>query len=390
MSLGMAAINNTCMALLRAGDEFITGKSLFMSIYILFTGILKKYNLNAKMVNLKNIEEIKNAITDKTRFIYIETIGNPAMDISDIEMIAATAHADNLPLIVDNTLTSPYLVRPIDFGADVVLHSTTKYLSGHGAATGGIVIDSGKFEWDNERFPDFAPFIDRKGELALTDKIWREHHINFGTTQAPFHSYLAMIGMDTLALRMERHMSNAVKVAEYLNSHKKVKWVNFPGLADHPDHETACKIFKNKGFGAMITFGLENQDECFTLIDNLDMIYQLANLGDCKTLIIHPWSSQYISFAPDVRKELSITPDLLRLSVGIENPDDIINDIDKALYSNISGTIDDPALNQDDISSVKMAVRQKPEYPLKFSFDSPKPLSPADRARSKRLSGRCC
>jgi O-acetylhomoserine (thiol)-lyase len=331
MSSGMAAINNTCMALLRSGDEFIAGNSLFMSTYLLFTGVFKKYNLNARIIDLKNSNEIKNSITDQTRFIYAETITNPGMDVPDIETIAQIAHAHNLPLIVDNTLASPWLARPIDLGADVVIHSTTKYLSGHGAATGGIVIDAGNFEWNKDRFPDFKPFIERKGELALLDKIWREHHINFGTTQAPFHSYLAMIGMDTLSLRMERHMSNAIKVAQHLNTHEKVKWVNFPGLTDHTDHETAKKVFDNKGFGAMITFGLENEAQCFSLIDNLEMIFHLANLGDCKTLIIHPWSSQYISFDPEVKKDLLITPDLLRLSVGIENVDDIINDIDQAL-----------------------------------------------------------
>ncbi len=331
MSSGMAAINNTCMALLRSGDEFISGSSLFMSTYLLFTGVFKKYNLNARIIDIKNSNEIKNSITDKTRFIYVETITNPGMDVPDIKKIAQIAHAHNLPLVVDNTLASPWLARPIELGADVVIHSTTKYLSGHGAATGGIVIDAGNFEWNKDRFPDFKPFIERKGELALLDKIWREHHINFGTTQAPFHSYLAMIGMDTLSLRMERHMSNAIKVAQHLNTHKKVKWVNFPGLTDHADHETAKKAFGNKGFGAMITFGLENEAQCFSLIDNLEMIFHLANLGDCKTLIIHPWSSQYISFDPEVKKELLITPDLLRLSVGIENVDDIINDIDQAL-----------------------------------------------------------
>ena len=253
------------------------------------------------------------------------------MDVPDIEKIAKIAHAHNLPLVVDNTLASPWLARPIELGADVVIHSTTKYLSGHGAATGGIVIDGGNFKLNKERFPDFKPFIERKGELALLDKIWREHHINFGTTQAPFHSYLAIIGIDTLSLRMERHMSNAIKVAQHLNAHKKVKWVHFPGLTDHTDHETARKIFGNKGFGGMIAFGLENEEQCFSFIDNLEMIYHLANLGDCKTLIIHPWSSQYISFDPEVKKVLLITPDLLRFSLGIENVDDIINDLDQAL-----------------------------------------------------------
>ena len=332
MASGMAAVTNTCMALLRAGDEFIAHSSLFMSTYILFTGVFKKYNLEARIIDAKSIRNIETSITDRTRFVYIETIGNPAIDIPDIEKTAQAAHASDLPLIVDNTLASPFLVRPIDLGADVVIHSTTKYLSGHGAATGGIVIDSANFKWDgNKRFPDFTPFVERKGRLALLDKIWREHHINFGTTQAPFHSYLAMIGIDTLGLRMERHMSNALKVADYLTSHKKVKWVNFPGLDDHPDHATAKKMFNNKGFGAMLTFGLENQQQCFNFIDNLGMIFHLANLGDCKTLVIHPWSSQYFSFDSEVKKKLCVTPDLLRLSVGIEHPDDIINDMDQAL-----------------------------------------------------------
>ncbi len=332
MSSGMAAIANTCMALLRSEDEFIASDSLFMSTYLLFTGVFKKYKLKAKIIDIKNQKTLEKSITDKTRFIYIETIGNPKMDVPDIQSIAETAHAHGLPLVVDNTLASPFLARPIEFGGDIVIHSTTKYLSGHGAATGGIVVDSGRFPWENnKRFPDLAPFIEKKGELALLDKIWKEHHINFGTTQAPFHSYLAMIGMDTLALRMERHMSNSIKVARYLEEHKKVKWINFPGLPDHPDHGTADKIFRGMGYGAMISFGLGNQDNCFTMIDNLEMIYHLANLGDCKTLIIHPWSSQYISFEPDVKKALSITPDLLRLSVGIENPDDIMGDLDQAL-----------------------------------------------------------
>jgi len=332
MSSGMAAITNTCMALLRSGDEFVSANSLFMSTYLLFTGVFKKYNLNVRIIDINSSVELENAITDKTRFFYIETIGNPKMDVPDIEKTAKIAHDYGLPLVVDNTLASPYLVQPIDLGADVVIHSTTKYLSGHGAATGGIVVDAGNFIWENnKRFPDFVPFIERKGELALLDKIWREHHINFGTTQAPFHSYLAMIGMDTLGLRMERHMANAQKVASYLESHEKVKWVSFSGLADHDDHETAKKLFKGKGFGAMIGFGLENQEQCFTFIDSLNMIYHLANLGDCKTLIIHPWSSQYVAFDPEVKTGLSITPDLLRLSVGIENPSDIIDDIEQAL-----------------------------------------------------------
>ncbi len=331
MASGMAAISNTCMALLRSGDRFVAGNSLFMSTYLFFTGVLKKYNIEGDLVDHTNYRIIEDAITEKTRFIYLETIGNPKMDIPDIEKIADIAHKHDIPLIIDNTLASPWLFRPIEWGADIVIHSTTKYLSGHGAATGGAVVDSGNFTWTEQKFPDFKPFIGRKGDLAFLDKVWREHHINFGTTQAPFHSYLAMLGMDTLSLRMERHMTNAVRVADFLNSHKKIKWVNFPGLKDHPDYKTARRLFENRGFGGMIAFGLTDEKECFSLINNLDMIYHLANLGDCKTLIIHPWSSQYISFDTEVKKDLSITPDLIRLSVGIENPDDIINDLKRAL-----------------------------------------------------------
>jgi len=331
MSSGMAAISNTCMALLNSGDEFISGKSLFMSTYLLFTGVFKKYNLKAVFADATDVDAMEAGITDKTRFIYLETIGNPKMDVPDIEKLATMAHKHDLPLVIDNTLASPYLCRPIELGADIVLHSTTKYLSGHGAATGGIVVDSGNFTWPKSRFPDFKPFIERKGELAFLDKVWREHHINFGTTQAPFHSYLGTIGVDTLALRMERHLSNAVKVAEFLKVHDKVKWVNFPGFDDHPDHETAKKIFGNRGFGAMIAFGLQGQKECFSMINNLRMIYNLANLGDCKTLIIHPASSQYVSFSQEMKDSMSITEELIRLSVGIENPKDIIRDLDQAL-----------------------------------------------------------
>jgi O-acetylhomoserine (thiol)-lyase len=256
MGSGMAAVSNTCMALLRAGDNFVSGQSLFMSTYLLFANVFKKYGITARLVRLKDDGAIENAIDDQTRFIYAETIGNPVMDVLDIEKLAKIAHAHGLPLVVDSTLTTPYLVNPIDLGADVVIHSTTKYLSGHGNAPGGVVIDGGNFNWSNGRFEDFKPFVDRKGDLALLDRIWREHHINFGTTQAPFHSYLTMTGLDTFVLRMERHLANAMAVAEFLNDQPQVQWVNYPGLSGHPDRDLAVKQFSGKGFGALLTFGL--------------------------------------------------------------------------------------------------------------------------------------
>ena len=328
---GMAAITTACLALLRAGDEFVTGNSLFMSTYLLFANVFKKYGITPRFCDPLDLAAIEGAINEKTRFLYVETIGNPKMDVPDLRQLADIAHAHGLPLVVDNTLATPYLCRPIEHGADVVVHSTTKYLSGHGCATGGAVIDAGTFDWSTERFEDFAPFVERKGPLAYLDRVWRELHINFGTNQAPLHSYLTVLGLDTLAVRMERHLKNASKVAEFLNGHPKVRWVNYPGLDQHPSNESAKRQFGGKGFGALLTFGLEDQDACFRFIKNLKLIYHLANLGDCKTLIIHPYSSQYVSFPEETRQYLSITPDLLRLSVGIEAIDDIVYDLERAL-----------------------------------------------------------
>jgi O-acetylhomoserine (thiol)-lyase len=334
MSSGMAAVTNACLALLRAGDEFVTGNSLFMSSYVLFANIFKKYNITARFVESTDMAAIEAAINDRTRFIFLETIGNPKMDVPDLAAAADIAHRHGLPLLVDNTMATPYLCRPIELGADIVIHSTTKYLSGHGDATGGAVIDSGQFNWaDSGRFPDLKPFIDRKGPLAYMDKVWREHHINFGTTQAPLHSYLTFIGLDTLALRMERHMQNAMTVARYLQDREELAWLNYPGLEENPSHETAKKQFGGRGYCGLMAFGLGDQETSFRFINNLKMIYHLANLGDCKTLVIHPYSSQYLSFDEPTRQKLSIHADLIRLSVGIEAVEDICDDLGQALDS---------------------------------------------------------
>jgi len=331
MASGMAAITNTCLALLRAGDEFVSSNSLFVSTYNLFAKVFTKYNITARLVEPTDMEAIEKAINAKTRFVYLETIGNPKMDVPDLAKIADIAHRNGVPLVVDNTLPTPYLCRPIELGSDVVIHSTTKYFSGHGGSLGGVVIDGGKFTWSKERFPDFEPFVDRKGPLALLDKIWREYHINFGATQAPLHSYLTAIGLDTLALRMERHMENTMKIALYLKKRPEVGWVNYPGLADHPSHQVAAKQFKGKGFGGMLTFGLKDHASCFQFINNLKLIYHLANLGDCKTLVIHPYSSQYYAQDEPTRKALSIPDNMIRFSTGIEAVEDICEDIGQAL-----------------------------------------------------------
>jgi O-acetylhomoserine (thiol)-lyase len=309
----------------------VAGRSLFMSTYLLFANVIKKFGIEVTLVDPMKPDEWEEAAQDNTRLFFVETIGNPVMDVPDIKRLARVAHDHGAPLAVDNTLATPWLCRPIELGADIVVHSTTKFLNGHGSAVGGVIVDSGKFDWPDERYPDFKPFKDRAGDKAFLDRVWREIHINLGTAAAPWHSFLTLIGIDTLALRMERICKNAQALAEYLAGHPKVKWVHFPGLADSPSHQTAKEQFGGKGYGGLLTFGLKDEAACFELIRRVNMVYHLANLGDSKTLIIHPWSSQYISFAEDLRKELGIFPDLLRVSVGIEAIDDIIGDFEQAL-----------------------------------------------------------
>lgn len=330
-SSGMAAVSNACMALLRAGDEFVAGNSLFMSTYLLFTKVLAKYDITARLVEPMDTQAIERAVNKHTRFVYLETIGNPRLDVPNLAQVAGIVNRHGLPLVVDNTLATPYLCNPLQLGAQVVVHSTTKYLSGHGHATGGAIIDGGTFSWPKDRFPDFQPFLDRKGPLAFLDKAWREHHIHFGTTQSPFHAYLTIIGLDTLAVRMERHLSNAMEVARFLEGRPEVCWVNYPGLEGHQSHETACRQFAGKGFGGMLTFGLKDQSACFRFINSLKLVSHLANLGDCKTLVIHPYSTQYVSFDEQTRAALSIRSDMVRLSVGIEAVEDICEDLAQGL-----------------------------------------------------------
>ena len=330
-SSGMAAVTDTVMAIASAGDEIVSGNSLFMSTYLLFANVLPRFGITTKMVETTDIDRYEAAITDRTRLIFVETIGNPKMDVPDIKRLSEIAHKHSIPLVVDNTIVGPYLFRPIEHGADIVVHSLTKFFNGHGSAVGGIIVDGGKFSWPLDKYPHFELSTVKRPDAPFLDKVWREIHINFGTTPAPFHSYLTIIGLDTLALRMERHMSNAQRLAEYLAGHKKVKWVNYPGLSDSPSHQVAKRQFAGKGYGALLTFGLADEKTCFRFIAAVKLAYHLANLGDSKTLVIHPYSSQYVSFTEEKRKELSIHAEMVRVSVGTEHPDDIIADFEQAL-----------------------------------------------------------
>jgi O-acetylhomoserine (thiol)-lyase len=328
---GMAAINDTVLAVCSAGDQIVSGNSLFMSTFLLFNMVFRRLGIDVKFVESSDLAAWKAAVTPKTKLLFVETIGNPKMDVPDIRQLAELAHANRAALVVDNTLATPYLFRPLDHGADIVLYSTTKYLNGHGSAVGGVIVDSGRFPWPDDKYTDFKVAKQRRGNLAFLDKVWREIHINMGTTQSPFHSYLTLIGLDTLVVRMERHMANAAKLANFLTRHPQVKWVNYPGLPQSPAHATATAQFQGKGYGGLMTFGLENEKACFDFIRRLKLAYHLANLGDCKTLVIHPWSSQYINFPEDVRRANGITPDMVRVSVGIEAIEDIQADFDQAL-----------------------------------------------------------
>jgi O-acetylhomoserine (thiol)-lyase len=332
---GMAAVSLSLLAICSAGDEIVSGNSLFMSCFLLFNNVFKKYGITVKFVETTDLAAWQAAVTPKTKALFVESIGNPKMDVPVIAKLAELAHANRAPLIVDNTLATPYLFHPFEHGADVVMHSTTKGINGHGSATGGVIIDAGKFDWPLDKFPDFKVSKDKRGPLAYIDKVWRELHINLGTTQSPFSSYLTLIGLDTLALRLERTQTNAQKLAEFLVKHPAVKWVNYPGLPSSPHHAVAKAQFKGRGYGGLLTFGLKDEKACFEFIRNLKLVYHLANLGDCKTLAIHPWSSQYINMAEDVRRANGITPDLVRISVGIEAVEDIQADLDQALKASL-------------------------------------------------------
>lgn len=330
---GMAAVALSLLAICSAGDEIVSGNSLFMSSFVVFDTVFKKLGIKVNLVESADLHAWRASVTPRTKALFVETIGNPKLDVPCIAALSELAHAHGAPLIVDNTLATPYLFRPFEHGADIVVHSTTKYLNGHGSAVGGVIIDAGTFDWPLDKYPDFKVSKERRGPLAYTDKVWRELHINFGTTQSPFSSYLTLIGVDTLALRMERCQANAMKLAGFLAHHPVVKWVNYPGLPHCPGHQMATSQFQGRGYGGMLTFGLEDEQACFEFIRNLKLTYHLANLGDCKTLAIHAWSSQYINMKEDVRRANGITPDMIRVSVGIEHIDDIIADIDQALVA---------------------------------------------------------
>ena len=342
---GSAAITYALLAITRIGDEIVSGNNLYGGTYELFNYTFPKLGRKVTFVDSANPEAYRQAITDKTRAVYIESVGNPKLDVPDFEAIAKIAHEAGVPLVVDNT-AAVGLVRPIDYGADIVVHSATKFIGGHGNSIGGSIVDSGKFAWNNGKFPELTDpdpsyhglkywdtFSDFPGlgNVALVFKIRLQLLRDTGAAISPFNSFLLLQGLETLHLRIERHGENALKVAKYLSEHPKVSWVNYPGLPDHPSHELASKYLKG-GYGALLGFGVKGGAEAGKqFINSLKLFSHVANIGDSKSLVIHPATTTHQQLTAEEQAATGVTPDYIRLSVGIEDIDDIIADLEQAL-----------------------------------------------------------
>jgi O-acetylhomoserine (thiol)-lyase len=343
LASGTSAIFYTIINICSAGEEIVSANNLYGGTYTMFQNILPQFGITVRFVDPTRFDEIEAAVNEKTRAIFIETIGNPVLHVTDIEEVKKVADKHHLPLVVDATFTTPYLMRPIEYGADVVCHSLTKWLGGHGAGIGGIVVDSGRFDWTDERFrlynePDESyhgvRYAHDLGDLNPVAFIMRMRLVplrNLGACISPDNAWIFLQGIETLPLRMERHCENALAVARFLAKHPKVKWVRYPGLEDDPAHGLAKKYLK-KGFGGMVVFGIQgDRPEGEKFINGLELISHLANVGDAKTLAIHPASTTHSQLSETDQAEGGITPDLVRLSIGIEHVDDIIADIEQAL-----------------------------------------------------------
>lgn len=339
-SSGQSAITYSILNIAEAGDEIIASSSLYGGTYALFAHTLTKLGIKFHLVDVDDPAQFQEKMNDKTKAVFIETIGNPRINIADIQAIADIAHANNIPLIVDNTFASPYLCRPIEYGADIVVHSATKFIGGHGTSIGGVIVDFGKFNWANGKFsglsePDLSyhglVYTDALGSLAYITKARVTLLRDIGASASPFNTFMFLQGLETLPLRMERHVENALKVAQFLEKHPHVSWVNYPGLASNPYHELAQKYLP-KGAGSIFTFGIKGGvEEGKKFINSVKIFSHLANVGDAKSLVIHPASTTHQQLDEESQVKAGVTPDMIRLSIGIETIDDILYDLDNAL-----------------------------------------------------------
>ncbi len=341
-SSGQAAETLAILNLAGAGDEIVSTSSLYGGTYNLFHYTLPKLGITVKFVE-SNADAVKAAITDKTKAVYGETVGNPNLITLDIQAVADVAHEAGVPLIVDNTIPSPYLINPLKHGADIVIHSLTKFIGGHGTSIGGIVVDGGTFDWaTNPRFkkefqdPDPSyhglPFGPALGNMAYILKLRVQGLRDIGAAISPFNSFLILLGAETLPLRMERHSQNALQVARFLNEHPKVSWVNYPGLPGHPAYDVATKYWQHGLYGAILGFGVKGGAEAGrTVVEGVELFSHLANIGDAKSLIIHPATTTHSQLTEAEQATTGVTPDYIRLSVGLETVGDIIADLEQAL-----------------------------------------------------------
>ena len=339
-SSGQAAITLALLNIVNTGDEIVASSNLYGGSYNLLNVTFKKLGITVHFVDPDHPENFAAQINDNTKAIYAETMGNPKIDALDITAVADVAHQHGIPLIIDNTFASPYLCRPFEFGADIVIHSATKFIGGHGTSIGGIIVDSGKFNWDNGKFPGLVEpdesyhgvsYTKDVGEAAYITKARVQLLRDLGSAVSPYNVHEFLIGLETLHLRMERHSANALKVAQFLDQHPKVTWVNYPGLVNNKYHALAEKYLP-KGQGAILTFGVDGSVEDISrFVDALDLFSLLANVGDSKSLVIHPASTTHLQLSEEEQRKSGVLPEMVRLSIGTENANDIINDLAQAL-----------------------------------------------------------
>ncbi len=337
---GAAAISYAFENITRAGDHIVSAKTIYGGSYNLLAHTLPAYGVTTTFVDPENLDNFEKAIQQNTKAIFIETLGNPNSNIIDIDAVAAIAHRHKIPLIIDNTFGTPFLIRPIEHGADIVVHSATKFIGGHGSSLGGVIVDSGKFDWKaSGKFPQLTDpdpsyhgicFTAAAGPAAYITRVRAILLRDTGATISPFNAFILLQGLETLSLRVERHVENTLKVIDFLVNHPKVKKVNHPSLADHPDHALYEKYFPN-GAGSIFTFEIDGgRDEAFRFIDSLEIFSLLANVADVKSLVIHPASTTHSQLSEDELADQGITPSTIRLSIGTEHVDDLIADLSQA------------------------------------------------------------
>ena len=337
---GMAAQMTALLTLLKQGDELVSASTLYGGSYSQFDVTFRRMGIDTVFVDPDDADNFRKAITERTKVVYIETIGNPSNNLIDIQAVAKIAHDAGIPLMVDNTFATPFLCRPFEHGADIVVHSATKFICGHGTSIGGVIIESGEFPWDNGKFPEMTQpskgyhglrFYETFGDFGFITKCRLETLRTLGATLSPFNSFLFLQGLETLHIRMERHVQNAIKVADFLNHHKSVAWVKYAGLADNPYHDLAQKYLPD-GAGAILTFGIKGGRAAgVKFIENVEFLSHLANVGDAKTLIIHPASTTHRQLNDEEQAAAGVSADMVRISVGLESIEDILWDIEQAL-----------------------------------------------------------